>query len=107
MEWIKIKDRLPDYSFIESDDEDYEYEENMILLFIPNNIKNHYDIVCGILVKVETSPLSFMNRWEAWNGENWDVLEKEPTHWMPLPDVPFGYTLEVQCNEDEDLSMEH
>lgn len=84
--WIKVSNRLPPASFVESDDDDLPYEAIPVLLCLPD--RNDHDLVVGIYEETVLDPFPNIGIWKGWNGENWSDLPVDPSHWMPLPDFP-------------------
>lgn len=65
MEWISIKDKLPD-------------SDTYVLILLS--------------VKFATVSYYFEDSFGKWWSDNWDIWNKEytddVTHWMPLPELP-------------------
>lgn len=91
-EWISIKDRMPPSSFIESDNDEIEYEAIPILLYVKDRLGNkETEILVGWYEEEVLWPFPNIKSFKSWNGNNCYDLVKEcydVTHWMPLPESP-------------------
>lgn len=66
MQWISVKDRLPNKG------------ESVGYVFDGKNIRHD---VCFP---------GFNGEWESENSMGWYVTEKNITHWIPYPDIPVS-----------------
>lgn len=88
MDWIRVKEKLPKISYLESDNADDPYESYPVLLYSPEKC-----CCVGYLVKNQDE-----GRWDygelSWEAYIPDVsaihdLDFDTfTHWMPLPNRP-------------------
>jgi len=84
-QWIKCSDRLPEISYLESDNQDGPYKCNPVLCFSPERP----GVFCvGYLLKKNKKKRKFS--WEFYipSGDISQGCFEEITHWMPLPNPP-------------------
>jgi len=74
MNWISVKDKLPDLPETEFDS-DPTYSQNVL-------ITNGKRIIIGWLLRRDYHLF--------WRSDDPKDMEKEITHWMPLPELPEG-----------------
>ena len=76
MNWISVKDRLPELTVrLDYDLSDKKWLSKRVLVFI------RYQ--CGMEIKIDRWTGFYGGRWEHFNPIVGDV-----THWMPLPEPP-------------------
>jgi hypothetical protein len=73
MNWISVKDKLPELEV-----------EVLGLEGIRADGKPIFSIVCR--VELETHPEDSQSTKWYWHSDA--LLDSEPTHWMPLPEIP-------------------
>lgn len=91
MEWISVKDRLPEISYFESDDVEHPYESFEVMVFCPQEP----GIFCVAYLVMNQNENDWNYKelsWESYipsrGGHIEDVDFETFTHWMPLPQPP-------------------
>ena len=91
MEWISVKDKLPQLSYVESEDSGYPYDSYNVLLY--TSAAHCEGVICVGFLEQEQDE----DKWEfgdfSWvcyiPDENIVMVPFETfTHWMPLPKPP-------------------
>lgn len=91
MEWISVKDRLPEISYFESDNESVPYESHPVLVF--SSEKPGIMCVAYLCQEQDEKKWSFGDfSWESYipgDGGNIAEIDFEVfSYWMPLPSPP-------------------
>lgn len=87
MTWTKCSEKLPEISYIESDNEDDPYIGIYYLLYSPQNCM----CVGYLTMNQEEHSFNFKElSWEIYSpdGTIIDIDFESFTHWMPLPEPP-------------------